>query len=171
MSEEQKEEGLNVNLNLSSEQIQTIKNITDALKNSSMVDEVRIPNLELRRRFPTVQILYNFLVQDKNLYLPKWKDPKNRPKFITEEYLFKVLEGKYFSIKRDKIKKPVEVTKKCTKGELLKILQMLSEKPLGFEFDKEPNVGWLLKVIYSLNPDHEIFKPVEEIVQKTISKE
>ena len=82
-----------------------------------------------------------------------------------------VLLKKNFSLKIEEIKKPVEVTEKLTIGELRKILEGLIDKPLGFEVDRPPPTKWLIKVIYSLNPNHEIFQPIKEDITKTIPKE
>ena len=128
-------------------------------------------NLELRQRIPTLLDLYKFVTENRRFYLPKWKKGKEKQKCINENYLMGILNEQTFTISKDKIKKPVEVTRSCTKLELLKILEELADKPLNFECGFEPDKKWLLKVIFSLNPNHRIFRPVEKIVTRTLPKE
>ncbi len=136
-----------------------------------MIIEEKITNLELRQRLPTIRDQYKFLVDEKKLYLPKWKILRNRPKCITEKYLLGILMGQIFSIKEDKIKKPKDITKNLTKLELQKILEGLVDKPLGFEIDREPDRKWLVKVIYSLSPNNEVFQSTEQELGKLLPKE
>ena len=130
--------------------------------------EEKVPYTEIRMRLPTVWDQYRFLVDNQKLYLPKWEKVSKKPKWATEKYLVDVMLGKNFSLKIEQIKKAPPVTRQMTKGELLELLERLANKPLGFEFDRGPPKKWVKKMIYSLNPDHEIFKPTIEEVIKTI---
>ncbi len=136
-----------------------------------MLIEDKISNLALRQRLPTIWDQYRFLWDNKKVYLPKWRIKRNRPKCITEKYLLGVLLRQNFAINQDQVKKPLEVTKSCTKIQLINILEELASKPLGFEIDKEPENKWLITMIYSLNPNHEIFKTVEETAARVFPKE
>jgi len=136
-----------------------------------METEEKVPYNEIRSRLPTVSDQYRFLVDKKKIYLPKWNKKDEKPKWATEKYLVSVMLNKTLSLKKEEVKKPPEVTKKLTKGEILKILEGLVNQPLGFETDREPTNKWLITIIYSIKPDHEIFKPIVEEATKTIPTE
>ena len=92
-------------------------------------------------------------------------------KWAFEKYLVGVITRENFGLKIEDLKKPAAMFKRQTKGELYTILQGLTSKPLGFELETAPPVKWFIKVIYSLKPDHEMFKPVTDSIKKTIPKE
>ncbi len=136
--------------------------------NNQMVDEKQVDLLMLRERLPTIYHQYQFITENLGLYLPPWKVISKRPKWATENYLFGVMTEKYFSIPRAQLKKPKKVYKKLTKAELSTILEKLCGKDLGFKIDYEPEKKWYHNLIYSLDPNHELFRPVDQIIKATI---
>jgi hypothetical protein len=48
---------------------------------------------------PTCKALHEILVEDKHYFLPDYDDPT-----ITQEYLYKVMTGQFFTIKDENIK-------------------------------------------------------------------
>ena len=130
--------------------------------------EEKVPYDEIRMRLPTVWDQYRFLVDIKNIYLPKWDKINKKPKWATEKYLVGVMLNRIFSLKIEQIKKPPPVTKKKKKGQMLQILEQFANKPLGFEVEREPQKKWLIKMIYSLDQNNEIFRPAIQEIKKTI---
>lgn len=146
----------------------------EEVQNSDRIMEIedeRIPLEEIRSRLPTVWDQYKFITEAEKIYLPRWENISHKPKWASEKYLVGVMLKKYFGLKRELIRKPVSVVKRQTKGELVKILEGLVKKPLGFDMDRKPPKKWLVKIIYSLNPNHEIFQPATEKIMKLIPKE
>ena len=115
--------------------------------------------------------IYNFLATEEKLYLPFWKKKSKRPRYITKRYLLDILTKAAFSIQKDQIKEPEEVTKQVSKGELVRFLQELTNKPLKFEEGREPNKEWLISVIYSLHPSHKIFEKSGSQMRRTLPQE
>ncbi len=133
-----------------------------------MIDEKQIDLKILRERLPTVHHQYKFATENLGIYLPKWEIISKRPKWLTEDYLFGVMTEKYFSIPKAQIRKPKKVYKNLTKAELSAILEKLAKKNLGFRIDYEPEKKWFHKLIYSLDPTHELFRPVDAEIKATI---
>lgn len=140
------------------------ENITD----QRMIAEERVISKLLRERLPTIYDQYKFVTETQNKDLPYWKNSVKRPKWVTEEYLRGVMEDKYFSLTKDQTREPVKVTKEATKGELREYIERLSGKNLGFGIGQEPKKKWLLKILYSIQPNHEVFRPTEDEVKTTI---
>ena len=136
-----------------------------------MAEEESIELSLLRQKLPTTWAQYRFITVDLKIDLPKWEKMNKRPKWATEKYLLGVIFGKYFSIKKESVKEPEIDLKDCSKGQLIKILETLAQKELGFEKGREPKKEWLKKIIYSLDPNNEIFRRSEDKIRKIISKE
>ncbi len=136
-----------------------------------MLLEEKIEDKILREKLPTVFDQYRFVVKELGYYLPKWEAKSDRPKWATEKYLVGIIQGAVFGIKKEKVKKPVDYKNRYTKGEMLQVLDSLADRPLGFTTGNEPPVKWLIKVIYSLNPNHEMFQTIEEKTKRTIPEE
>src|SRR5690242_5023322 len=116
-----------------------------------------IPKRELREKFPTAESLYSHLEIAKGFYLPVYEDAQNRDQAITIDYLFDVLNGSAFAIQREAIKKPPRLQKSCLKIELKEKIEKLSSKPCLFPEGRLPAKEWLVEVLYSLNPQDELF--------------
>ena len=88
--------------------------------------------------------------------------PNFKIKAISDEYLEGILKKKFFSIAQSSIKTPKIFQKNTIQG-LLKLLiselDRTQRKPLGFDDFKPPNNKWLIKVLYSINPDLDILQP------------
>lgn len=137
-----------------------------------MIPEEQISVEVLRQKFPDVRTLYEYMVERRGLYLPSWPKSGERPKCLTQRYLFDVMIGKAYSITKDKIKTPSETRRIMTKGENYKRIGKASRTTkLLFEEDREPKIDWLVTVIYSLKPDHEMFKSAFQDVRRTVPKE
>jgi hypothetical protein len=67
-----------------------------------MIEETTLDIDILRKKFPDIEAIYKYLVDQENKYMPEWKNPDKRPKWINEEYLRGVMFENYFSITRDK---------------------------------------------------------------------
>ena len=106
-----------------------------------------------------------WLIHKKNL--PEWKS-SHRPKWATQKYLLGVTKDEYLSIPKDSVRDPVKVVQYKSKGELIKILEESTDKKLGFEIEFEPKIEWLITVIYSINPNHKIFQPLDTVIKTTL---
>jgi hypothetical protein len=72
------------------------------------------------------------------------------------------MTGKVFSIKNDAIKE-CHVLRHSTSVDLFDILlNLVKDKPLGFDETTLPDKTWMQKIIYALNPSHSIFKETAE---------
>lgn len=141
---------------------------TAAIADQKMIPEESVVSKLLRERLPTVYDQYKFVTEVQNKDLPPWKHSTKRPKWATERYFRGVMEDKYFSLTKDLVKEPVKVIRDKTKGELREILEECSGKDLGFEIDCEPKKKWLVKMVYSVKQDHEMFKPAEDEIKTVI---
>jgi len=125
----------------------------------------------LRARLPTAWDLYCFLRDVENIYLPPWKSKNTRPTWAQGVYFEGILTGKYFFIRRNQVKGAVPKIKKQSQADLIRFLEDEADKPLGFKPGRDPPGKWMVKLLYSLNPDHKIFKPVVEKLDKEIPRE
>lgn len=161
-----------------------LKNLTKKFKESDILTfkaeqnsdqgmdiEEKVPYSEIRKRLPSVWAIYRFIVDKQKVYLPEWKYKFKKPKWATEKYLKDVMLKNNFALDKNKKKDPEELEIKLTRGELISILEQITNKPLGFETGREPPKEWLVTVIYSLNPDHQMFKPVANEIKRTVTKE
>jgi len=55
-----------------------------------------------------------------------------------------------------------------SKRKLIGYLEKEADKPLGLNFMKEPPIKWITKLLYSLNPEHKIFKAKTERFDRQI---
>lgn len=133
-----------------------------------MVPETSVLKEELRQRLPTVYHMYKFVRDKLKIELPRWEKVTKRPKWATEQYLLGIIQGRYFALEKSSVKEPVTVKKDKTKGELREILENLAGKELGIGLDYEPKKEWLIKMIYSLDQNNEIFKSAEDETRATI---
>ena len=141
-------------------------------ENQNMVSEVNMSVEELRQKFTSVELLYNFVAKKLKIFIPKWPRTRQRPKCLTEEYLISIIQGKTFTIQKEVIKEPPEIiVQNISKGELEEEILKLIDKPLNFKFGKEPPKDWYEKVLYSLKPDHPIFVSIENTINRIIPKE
>ena len=159
------------NLTRKLKQSDILRDDPEQISDQTMEIEEKIPYTEIRKRLPTIWDQYRFVVDKQKIYLPKWKTRDKKPKWATEKYLVNVMLKKNFGLDLKNLKKPEEPLAGLTKGEMINILEQLVNKPLGFEEERNPPKKWLITVIYSLKPDHEMFKPVTEEITKTIPRE
>jgi hypothetical protein len=124
------------------------------------------PITHLNFLVPGVKALYDILVDQKHYFLPEFGRPAT-----SQEYLYGIITGRIFAIKQDKIK-PCRVIKKCTALDLFDIMKnLIRDLPLGFDETNMPDKEWMEKVIFSLSPDHAIFKESkEEVIYREIPK-
>ena len=57
-------------------------------QNDKMIEETIISRSELRKRLPTLEKMYDFCVDDLELYLPRFDSWTKKAKCITEDYLW-----------------------------------------------------------------------------------
>jgi hypothetical protein len=90
--------------------------------------------------------------------------PNRDKKCITSEYLLGVLTGKFFSLKRDQVKIPFP-TKKASKLDILRhITDAIKPKELGLKITHLPNRSWMETVLFTVKPDHSLFKKPAMII-------
>ncbi len=65
-------------------QLENLEDVGDR-NNHAMVPEQRISTKVLRQKLPSVYKMYKFLREDEQIYLPKWKGRKRRPKWVSEK--------------------------------------------------------------------------------------
>ena len=94
-----------------------------------------------------------YLERVKNIYLPKLIDG-----VATTSYLMKAARGEVFTLSRDKLRNFNGEIQPITRFELNELLFQESGMPTGFENHSLPNKKWLLDCLYSINPDHDIFR-------------
>lgn len=138
---------------------------------NAMIEETTLDIDILRKKFPDIEAIYKYLVDQEKKYMPEWKNPDKRPKWISENYLRGVMFENYFSITEDKIKNPPRPQIKKSKQELVAILAEIGGRPLGFEPGKYPSKEWLRTVIFSLKPEHDIFSTIKTAVVRKVPKE
>lgn len=113
---------------------------------------------DLNQRLGSLDDFYNRLSL-KGLFLPK-----REKGCITSNYLLGVLTGKYFSIPRERVRIGF-VLVKASKIDLYGMLQThLIGKDLGFKITQLPDREWLESVLFSLDPNHKIFKKPEALI-------
>jgi hypothetical protein len=104
---------------------------------------------------------------EKGYYLPDI-----RSRIITTDYLVKVSKGINFGIKSDQIKShPLERKRWSSLDMVSWLSNRLYPLELGFSSNKLPNRKWLLDVVWSIEPKHEIFdggEVYEELVEVPI---
>jgi hypothetical protein len=100
---------------------------------------------------PNKQALYDILLERK-FHLPKFES-----KACTVEYLISYMKGVIFTIKQEQIK-VCHMKRKASKAVLIGILRELAKVDLGFDILNPPDKQWLKECIYSLCPEHDIFK-------------
>ena len=92
--------------------------------------------------------------------------PKKEKGCITTEYLMGVLTEKFFSIRRIDVKLGFP-QKKATKLDLLiSINEVIKPKVLGFKLTQLPERSWLESVLYSVKPDHHLFKRPPMLIEE-----
>lgn len=120
-----------------------------------MQEERNLKKLKLRELNSLLGSLDDFYnrLSIRGFYLPD-RDKK----CVTTEYLMGVLTGKFFSIKRDDIRKGFP-TKKASKIDLLQyITDAVKPTQLGLKITHLPNREWMETVLYSVKKDHPLFK-------------
>lgn len=117
----------------------------------------KIPIRELNQRLGSLLDFYTRLSHE-GYYLPDFKAGT-----ITADYLFGVLTNKFFSMKRSDIRTGYPL-KKYTKIDLYDYLTTEVKKDLGFSITQMPNRVWMETILFSIKPDHKIFKVPELII-------
>ena len=87
--------------------------------------------------------------------------PNEKSKCISGEYLWKVMNGHVFALKRSEMKEGF-ATKRLVKEELLelleKVLQENGKLPTGLKNNQLPNKEWLINCIFTIDPNNSLFK-------------
>ena len=122
----------------------------------------------LRERLPSLWDIYWFLRDVEKICLPPWKSKTRRHRWISHTYFEGLLTEKYFCLKRSQVKTPVPKIRWISKRKLIEFLEKEVDKPLGFTFTREPPTRWIIKMLYSVNPQHKIFKPQVEKYHRRI---
>ena len=136
------------------------------------IEEMTMLRQELRKKLSTVEAIYDFCTDNLGYFMPRYDSWRKRSKCVTEEYLWGVITGKYWSIKAEELKFPKKVRKSIPKRELVEILQnILGDKELGFDTDHYPDKNWLKTVIYKLSPDSNIFATSTDTFKMNVPKE
>ncbi len=115
---------------------------------------------ELNQRLGSLTDFYTRLSKE-GYYLPNFKAGT-----ITADYLFGVMTGKFYSIKRESIRVGFAL-KKCTKLDLYDYLLNEVKKEMGFSITQLPNREWMEAVIFTVCPTHKIFKVPELLIPET----
>ena len=125
---------------------------------------------ELNNKLPNLRTLYDILTDNKGYFLPKFHS-----KAWTLDYLLKVVgDQKIFKINRNLITKPPMVKQRKTVEELVEIINNLLKTKsleLGFSYDNQPDINWLIDVLFYLEPKNPIFTIEEDICERPFPKE
>ena len=110
---------------------------------------------ELNSLLGSIEDFYNRL-SVRGIYLP------NRDKrCISTDYMLGVLKGEYFSLKRSDVKFCFPL-KKASKLDLCQYLtEAIHPNRLGFKLTHLPNRQWLENCLFTIKPDHPLFKKPE----------
>lgn len=109
-------------------------------KEGKIVEESVITKEELRKRLPTIEKMYDFCTEELGYYMPRYESWVKKAKCISENYLWGVIIGNYWSIKSANIKYPKKLKKTITKRELVEVLENEIEgKNTGFDEDHYPD--------------------------------
>ncbi len=128
-----------------------------------MLEDGLVSSNFLRERLPTIRDFYLFLRDAENIYLPTWGANFRRPRWASEKYLEGILTEKYFFLRKDEVRKPVpRLVAEKTRVELVSYLEKEVDKPLGFTTARCVPKKYVTKLLYSVNPEHELFKRVFE---------
>ena len=120
--------------------------------NKDKSDLQKMPISKANEVFTSKLSLY-YLCCEIGYYLPKYEKP-----MITTEYLLDIFTKKIFSIRRKEVRIGFAF-KKLSKAKLIDILEPLANsKPIGFDELSPPDRTWLINCIYTLKPEHSIFK-------------
>lgn len=84
-----------------------------------------------------------------------WSLPKFNRNSITFHYLWSVFMGECFRIKRSEVKKGI-LFKKVSKKYLFEQITLIVEN-FGFSNEKIPDKEWLIDILFTLEPNNEIF--------------
>jgi len=124
-----------------------------------MSEEIKMDEININVAnylIPDKESFYVHLTHDSGYALPAFES-----RCISRDYLEGISQGRFYCLKYPnfspmRLLKPL-IPKK--KGELHQILMKLIplNTELGFDFQRLPDKKWLLDMIHSLKPDHEIF--------------
>lgn len=93
-----------------------------------------------------------------------WFIPKQEARASTVKYLLEVVQGACFRIKQTDVKPYTTERTKWSKLDILSYLQSkhLLNVRLGFTIENLPDRNWLLSVLHTIEPSHEIFSGTSE---------
>ena len=121
---------------------------------------------------PNLDALYEILSSGSyNFFLPA-----RRSRCITSDYLLDLSSRKiYFKTKSEVKIHPNEaglhIEKILLYTALKEILGKSTNLPLGFDEECLPDKHWLITVLYTLNPNHDLLRRFDQVVFREISKE
>ena len=157
--------------------------ISDQIK-IIMQQESQIPKfiLSIQNGYAQMPISYaNLILGNKsNMYRlvseEGWYLPNSESRCCTARYLFDVMAGTVFRIPVKDIRISLEQKRKLPKIDLICYLEqnLLNGQKFGFGPEKLPDRQWITNVLYTLDPQHEIFsgaKHAEKIVEIPIRSE
>lgn len=89
--------------------------------------------------------------------------PISRNMRFSKKWLIKAANNEVFIISQDKFRhyEPV-LMKTVTKQELNNYIIQESGKPTGFAENALPDKNYLIDCLYSIKPDHELFRTIDE---------
>jgi hypothetical protein len=93
-----------------------------------------------------------------------WFLPKEKARSITTNYLFQVMQGSVFRIRTEHVKHYITERVRWSKIDLLSYIQSkhLRDSSFGFGADRLPDRYWLLSILHTFEPSHEVFNGVSE---------
>jgi len=94
-----------------------------------------------------------------------WYLPKKESRCCTAKYLFGVIGGYYFRILVADVKFCVDEKVRLPKIDLIAHLEtkVLNGPKLGFGPESLPDRTWLLNVLFTFQPEHEVFSGITEV--------
>ena len=138
-----------------------------------MQSESQIPKfiLSIQNGFAQMPISYaNLILGNKqNLYRLVMEEgyylPKSDSRCCTARYLFDVMAGSVFRILVKDIRISLEQKKKWPKIDLICHIEQnfLNGQKFGFGPEKLPDRQWITNVLYTFDPNHEIFSGVRNL--------
>jgi hypothetical protein len=127
--------------------------------------------VEIKDGFAKMPIKYaNYILGSKhNLYRlvieEGWYLPKEESRCCNTKYLFDVMSGRIFRIQQNNVKSCFGEKLKWSKLDILSYLQSkyLGGMEFGFSVENLPNREWLVNILFTYEPSHELFTGSGEI--------
>jgi len=117
--------------------------------------------------FKTNEDLREYLEIKKKIVLPSSKN-----KGVTTRYLMMVAKDEVLTIPEDRYRHfRGQLQKSAPKTDIHDMILEISTKATGFTSENLPDRAWLLDMLFSLDPKHELFKTTNETLTREFPAE